>query len=275
MIARTSLGVVLLLAALMPTGAEFDSRFDGESAVVQGSIESYRGGSGGSTSSPGSSGASGGSGVLVVPVMVCSRVDTVVMGTAELSQCVRSDGVGSGAPLSSIVEPLVDSDGNPLPPDPAAAPPLIVTASDLQSLPILRGEVLVQPPGGRALINVEVIGYSTARPHVLDAVVMGTPVQVRLTPVRWDWLFDGDDTGPFWTDHPGGPYPNMSVHGWYSATGQDRTVTSAITWMGEYRVNGTGPWLLVAGNATTTVTSTPFETIDAPVRLVASTLTDP
>ena len=108
MIARTSLGVVLLLAALMPTGAEFDSRFDGESAVVQGSIESYRGGSGGSTSSPGSSGASGGSGVLVVPVMVCSRVDTVVMGTAELSQCVRSDGVGSGPPLSSIVEPLVD-----------------------------------------------------------------------------------------------------------------------------------------------------------------------
>ena len=122
------------------------------------------------------------------------------------------------------------------------------------------------------MIHVEVIGYSTAQSHVLAAVVMGTPVQVRLTPVRWDWNFEGDDTGPFTTDHPGGPYPNMSVHGWYTATGDGRTVTSTITWMGEYRVGGAGPWLLVAGNATTTVTSAPFETIDAPVRLVAEPL---
>ncbi|MFZ2428995.1 MAG: hypothetical protein WAW71_12710 [Propioniciclava sp.] len=199
-------------------------------------------------------------------------MDTVVMGTAELSQCVRSDGTDMGGPLSAIVEPVFDSDGNPVPPGPAAAPPVVVTATDLQSLPIVRGEVLVQPPGGRALIHVEVIGYSTAQSHVLAAVVMGTPVQVRLTPVRWDWNFEGDDTGPFTTDHPGGPYPNMSVHGWYTATGDGRTVTSTITWMGEYRVGGAGPWLLVAGNATTTVTSAPFETIDAPVRLVAEPL---
>ena len=132
-------GRLLLLPLVMPLSADgpgdYIVRLEGDKAVVSGTIAERRPGSSGSS---GSSGASGGSGVLVVPVMVCSRVDTVVMGTAELSQCVRSDGVGSGAPLSSIVEPLVDSDGNPLPPDPAAAPPLIVTASDLQSLPILR-----------------------------------------------------------------------------------------------------------------------------------------
>ena len=242
---------------------------EGDHVVVSGISSERRSGSAGSS---GSAGWSGGSRGAVVPVVSCARVDTVVMGTAELSQCVRSDGTDMGGPLSAIVEPVFDSDGNPVPPGPAAAPPVVVTATDLQSLPIVRGEVLVQPPGGRALIHVEVIGYSTAQSHVLAAVVMGTPVQVRLTPVRWDWNFEGDDTGPFTTDHPGGPYPNMSVHGWYTATGDGRTVTSTITWMGEYRVGGAGPWLLVAGNATTTVTSAPFETIDAPVRLVAEPL---
>ena len=155
--------------------------------------------------------------------------------------------------------------------DPAApvvGVPVVVTAADLQSLPILAGEVKVQPPGGRALINVEVIGYSTARTHVLAARVMGADVRVRLVPVRWQWEFTGDDRGPFSTDQPGGPFPDVSVHGMYSKTGLDREVRVAITWMGEYQVGGAGPWILVNGNATTPAVSAPFETVAAPVRLV-------
>ena len=106
--------------------------------------------------------------------------------------------------------------------------PVVVTAADLQSLPILAGEVKVQPPGGRALINVEVIGYSTARTHVLAARVMGADVRVRLVPVRWQWEFTGDDRGPFSTDQPGGPFPDVSVHGMYSKTGLDREVRWSV-----------------------------------------------
>ena len=140
---------VLLLALVMPLSTadhrDYVAKLAGDSAIVSGTTSERRSGSPGSS---GSAGWSGGSRGAVVPVVSCARVDTVVMGTAELSQCVRSDGTDMGGPLSAIVEPVFDSDGNPVPPGPAAAPPVVVTATDLQSLPIVRGEVLVQPPGG-------------------------------------------------------------------------------------------------------------------------------
>lgn len=178
-------------------------------------------------------------------------------------------------PLSTIVELAFDDTGAPVTPDgdEDAIVPIVVSASDLQSLPILTGGINVQPPGGRALINTEVLAHSTARQHVLTTTVMGTPVEVRLTPVRWTWQFTGQDHDPFTTDHPGAPYPDMSVQAIYTRVGQDRTVTATTTWMGEYRVFA-GPWLLVQGNAATTVTSAPFETTEAPTRLVATTLND-
>lgn len=130
-----------------------------------------------------------------------------------------------------------------------------------------------RPPSPRVLINAKVLAHSTAQQHILDATVMATQVQVRLTPVDWQWEFVDDDRGVFHTDFAGAPYPDMTVYGIYSRVGEGRVVHSTITWMGEYRV-GAGPWLLINGNATTTATSDSLETVEAPTRLVAEVLTD-
>lgn len=260
---------VLLVATTVSPLSDpvFGADFEEDRAVISGVVDTRNDGRNSGSSSP--SGASSG-GASAPPVFLCSRIDTVNLGTSMLSQCVRTDGTLNGGSLSSMVDPVIDAEGNPVPPP---ADPVVVTASDLQSLPILRGEVEVQPSGGRALINAEVIGYSMARSHVLNATVMGSAVQVRLTPVRWQWEFVGDDRGVFTTDGPGAPYPDMTVHGIYSRVGEGRELRSTITWMGEYRV-GSGPWLLVNGNATTTAVSDPFETVEAPSRLVSATLND-
>lgn len=257
--------IAIGLMAVVPNGADFGAGFDDDTAFVEGNWQDANGGSGGD--SGGSGGSAGGSGESAPVVKTnCMRVDTITSEHGQFTQCVW-DMDGAPDNLVSMWDPVYLEEY--LAPD--APPPIVVTVSDLQSLPILRGEINVQPPGGRALINAEVIGYSSAQAHVLDAVVMGANVQVRLTPVVWEWEFVGDDRGPFTTDHPGGPYPDMSVNGIYSTTGEDRAVRATITWMGEYRV-GSGPWLLVNGNAVTTVESAPFETVEAPARLVATDL---
>ncbi|OZB50363.1 MAG: hypothetical protein B7X40_02620, partial [Cellulomonas sp. 14-74-6] len=53
-----------------------------------------------------------------------------------------------------------------------------------------------------------------------------------------------------------------------------RTITLTTTWTGRYRVVGTTVWHDVAGTATTTATSAPFEVQELRAHLVAGTCTE-
>lgn len=269
------------LAGLESGTPEVGTGFDEGSVQVEGNWQEITQGAGAAGSSwvrpgeswlPGWSGGVGSVPVSDVPVFLCDQVSTLGIQGVSLSYCVPPGARGSfnlmvdDIPMFTA-DPDLDDPDAPVP----AAVPIVVSASDLRSLPIVSGELQLQPPGGRALINADVIGYSTAATHTLATSVLGVPVQVRVTPVQWWWSFTDSDTEPFATTVPGGPYPDMTVTGIYSRTGEGRTASVTITWMGEYRV-GAGPWFLVNGNATTQVQSAPFETIEAPTRLVASTL---
>lgn len=151
--------------------------------------------------------------------------------------------------------------------------PVVVTLSEFQSLPIERGELVMQPPSAEVLINLDTIAYSTARTHILTTRILGTPVAVRATPIAWTWDF-GAGTQPFTTSGPGGPYPNREVSRVYRQVASDVRVGLAITWEGEYRVNNAGPWLPIAGTTTTSLASAPFATVEAPARLVAGALNE-
>ena len=150
--------------------------------------------------------------------------------------------------------------------------PVAVTTSEFRSLPIDGGSLDMQPAATQVLVNIETIAWSTAQAQVLETTILGTPVSVRATPVEWAWDF-GAGTEPFVTSAPGGPYPNLDVTQIYRRTAAGQSIGLTITWTGEYQVNGTGPWLPIAGSTTTSARSRAFDVVEAPARLVTGPLT--
>ncbi|MDT0166468.1 PKD domain-containing protein [Actinotalea sp. AC32] len=144
---------------------------------------------------------------------------------------------------------------------------VVVRQEDLRRLPITPSVPRYQPVDGRGLVGKDLIVYTDPTPQELTTSVLGVPVTVRVTPVRWSWDF-GDGQAPLVTDSAGAPYPDHTVSRPYADVGTYE-VRVTTTWRGEYRIAGDGPWLPVTGTATTT--SAPFTATveEAPSRLVA------
>ena len=155
-----------------------------------------------------------------------------------------------------------------VPPEEAPpAVPIVVTAEDLQRLPIAPGGLVVQPDRGWVLVNLETIVWTDAAEQTFSTVVLGTPVQVRVEPIDFTWDF-GDGSAPLVTSDPGAPFPNHSVSHFYTSAAEQRQVTLTTRWAGEFEVNGSGVWQPVVGVATTSETSRPFEVRAAETSLV-------
>jgi hypothetical protein len=131
---------------------------------------------------------------------------------------------------------------------------VVLTAADFRRLPLTPSGPSFQPADGRGLVNVDLVAFTDAQPQVLQTVVLGVPVAVRATPSSYAWDF-GDGSAPLVTTEPGAPWPDATVGHPYSAAGSF-DVQLTTTWRGEYQVAGAGPWLPVAGTATTV--SPPF-----------------
>ena len=111
------------------------------------------------------------------------------------------------------------------PTDPAQqAQPVVVTAQDVQRLPISPGGLVVQPDQGWVLVNIDTIVWTEASAQTFNTVVLDTPVEVRVTPVDFTWDF-GDGSAPVRTTDPGRPYPNHTVSHIYSRAAENLTVT--------------------------------------------------
>lgn len=136
---------------------------------------------------------------------------------------------------------------------PAGSTP-VLTAADFARLPLAPSPVTIQPAGGRVLVNIDTIAYTTPAPQYLTTTVLGTTLEVRATPTGWAWDF-GDGTEPLVRTTPGAPYPNHTTAHPYATPG-DYTITVTTTWTGHYRPVGTTTWTPVAGVATTTTTTT-------------------
>ena len=145
------------------------------------------------------------------------------------------------------VGPWVRIDDGYCPQDDAA---VVLTSEEFRRLPLAASVPTFQPAGGRALVNKDLIVFADPAPQELSTVILGTPVQVRATPVEFVWDF-GDGSAPLVTTDPGRPYPDYSVAHLYASRGTFE-VQLVTTWQGVYQVAGAGPWLAVAGTAQTT-----------------------
>lgn len=125
-----------------------------------------------------------------------------------------------------------------------AAPEVItVTREDFASMPVMPLVASAGPPEGWLPAHMVNVLYAESEPQTMDMTLLDTPVQVRATPVLYDWdLGDGNTIS---TTDPGEPYPSEAVsstyryEGWYD-------VTLTTTFSGQFSVAG-GPWQDIDG----------------------------
>jgi hypothetical protein len=151
--------------------------------------------------------------------------------------------------------------------EPAAVEP-VVTAEDFRRLPLPAAEINVQPPNRRTLISIPTNLYADAAPVVLPTTILGQPVRVRATPMRFRWTY-GDGTA-LTTADPGAPYPDLRTAHTYRRPGTP-TLGLTTTYSGEYSVAG-GAWLPIDGLATVNSPSTRLTVLAARNELVAEPL---
>ncbi|KAE8764421.1 hypothetical protein [Georgenia thermotolerans] len=160
---------------------------------------------------------------------------------------------------NEIAPNFPDITAAPPPGDPAEeTAPIVVTAQDIQRLPIAPGGLTVQPDQGWVLVNIDTIVWTEAAAQTFSTVVLDTPVDVRVRPADFTWDF-GDGSAPVRTTDPGAPFPNHTVSHGYTGAADGRQVTVTTRWAGEFQVAGSGVWQPVQGFAVTTESSAPFE----------------
>lgn len=154
--------------------------------------------------------------------------------------------VDTAARPKPAVAPAADpaAPGAPAPaPEPVV---VVVTQSDFASLPVAPAVAHAGPPSGYLPVNMDLIAYAESQEQTLDTVLLGTPVQVRATPVEYRWDFGDGNT--ITTHTPGRPYPAKDIvnryeqEGWYD-------ITLSTTYTGQYSVAG-GPWEDIDGTVT-------------------------
>lgn len=130
---------------------------------------------------------------------------------------------------------------------------IVVTRDEFAALPVEPLVATAGPPEGWIPVNMVNVLYAEPEEQVLDTELLGTPVQVRATPISYHW--DLGDGNTITTSEPGEPYPSEAVsseyryEGWYD-------VTLTTTFEGKYSVDG-GPWEPIDG--TIEVASDPIE----------------
>ncbi|ROS30743.1 hypothetical protein [Cellulomonas sp. PhB150] len=134
-----------------------------------------------------------------------------------------------------------------------------LTLEDFRRLPISPSSLTIQPDRGWVLVNKETIAYSDGDEQTLRTEVLGVGVDVVVKPESFTWTFGGG--APFTTKGPGHPYPKHDVAQAFTHLGK-AAITLTTTWSGRYRVDGSAQWRDVAGTATTTTTSQPFEVVE-------------
>ncbi len=149
----------------------------------------------------------------------------------------------------------------------AAAVEPVVTAADFRRLPLPAAKVNVQPPNRRTLINIPTNFYADAAATIIPTTVLGQPVRVRATPLRFRWTYgDGADLT---TTDPGAPYPDLRIAHTYRQPGR-ATLGLRTTYSGEYSVAG-GAWSPIDGLATVNSPSTTLTVLSARNELVGDT----
>ncbi len=126
-------------------------------------------------------------------------------------------------------------------------------------------ELVVQPRGGRTLVNFDTNFYTPDHQAIDKGVTLaGQAITIRAVPVSYDWYF-GDDTSTT-TTSPGSPHPNLEITHQYERTG-DVVVRLDTTYAGEYRI-GDGEWTAIGETLTVEGEDQDLEIVEALPQLV-------
>jgi hypothetical protein len=137
----------------------------------------------------------------------------------------------------------------------------------MRSLDWPGAELMVEPPGGRTLVNLPTNFYTKlVDPVVRSLEMMDHRVEVQATPTSYTWHF-GDGSDPETGNDPGAPYridATLRVSHVYAEAEVTVTPSVDVTYSGAFRIDG-GAWrpipmtLTVAGTAVTlrVLTATP------------------
>jgi hypothetical protein len=154
--------------------------------------------------------------------------------------CVR-DALTLGQPPFAYCEP-------PLEPTDAITPTVTpgLVGRAFRRLPLPASKLIVQPPGGRTLVNFETNFYTENGEFTRTVTLLGQRVELRIWPSRYGWRFG--DGAVRETAEPGSAYPDLEVTHRYLRRG--RVAPSVdTTYAAQFRVNG-GAWRDVAGTVT-------------------------
>ncbi|WP_418058623.1 hypothetical protein [Pimelobacter simplex] len=133
-------------------------------------------------------------------------------------------------------------------------------------LPLSRPTLVIQPPDGLTLVNLDTNFYTPdPRPLTRTVTLLGHQVTIRATPATFTWNY-GDKTTRTTTD-PGAPYPQLRITHRYERKGRYHP-SLATTFTGTFRLDGAGPWRAIPGTVTLTSTPQAVRAIEAAPTLV-------
>lgn len=136
-------------------------------------------------------------------------------------------------------------------------------------IPLPTSQLVVQPPGGETLVNLDTVFSTRAERFTRTIGLLGRRVELDIRPAEFRWV-TGDGSGMV-TDWAGRPWREGSRIAdliTYRYRDASRLVTRVdTTWTARYRVNG-GPWRDVGGTVTIT-----GESFDLTVRSAGPYLT--
>lgn len=209
----------------------------------------------------------------VVPVSAApvGPVGSVSSGWDPL--CVSNamgEGLDPGVTCGVPVVPVAPGVG---PVVPVVGEPSVVTVgmvwSAVREVPVPAAVLVVAPPGGETLVNLETVFSTEVGEFETSVVLLGQRVRLVLSPVWFRWVA-GD--GVSWvTSGPGVGYsPGLPMGGYVSHRYVRAGVVSArvdVGWAARFSVAG-GPWQEVAGRVVVVGVPVELRVREAAPRLV-------
>lgn len=126
-------------------------------------------------------------------------------------------------------------------------------------------QLVVQPRGGRTLVNFETNFYTPDHRSIDRSVTLaGQSIVIRAVPVSYTYYF-GDDASTT-SASPGSPHPDLEITHQYERTG-DVVVRVDTTYAGEYRI-GQGEWTAIGETLTVQGPDEDLEIVEALPQLV-------
>lgn len=126
-------------------------------------------------------------------------------------------------------------------------------------------ELVVQPRGGRTLVNFETNFYTPDHQAIDQSLtIAGQSVVIRAVPVSYTYVFGDGATEA--TASPGSPHPDLEITHQYERIG-DVDVRVDTTYAGEYRI-GQGEWTAIAETLTVEGAAQDLEIVEALPQLV-------